>query len=1054
MKTKRKNLAFFILVMVLFAMNDLSAQTYVKTFTFRFPESSFTLEKNEGGDYILPDEAQYNWTYGEDTSKPNQTYICYQILLPDNYKIKDFTFSSDNNWFAEDVTLMPNPTVAPISTEGTGEQSSYPLVKYPAEVICTSEGLMDGYRIADFSINPFTYHADNKKLALASSLMLEITIEPIEGEKVEHTGSMTNIVQDIVINPEDFGMDTENWMITSRPFPQWTEIGELKFGETMYMLNVGAGKFFCGGNAWNTQTSVGTEGHKVYFEKYLANGTWDGTTVYFRNYVETKGGQVMDVFFDNVDGGCYVDRGAQMNHYWKLEKNTDNDYYRLSMAEANPDYQAWQTEKNPGTYFGWDAANGTVASAFLNPADEGVHVDWTFLSVEQYEEYRAAISLYEVAQELYALIGEAKEKGIDTREQETVYANEAATTDELKDAIATVTTAITNLYEQNVDPAKPINLTQRIVNPNYDDNDNTGWSGTTPIFQTYTNAEHYNKTFDTWQVVENLPNGVYKLTVQGLYRPTNCNEWNYNDDTTPQYAVFYAANGTDSLTTPVPNVYEETSENETVQPTMKYAAEQFAKEKYYADIHLNVMNGKVRIGLALPQLAGSSDWVCWDNWQLTYYGNREEESYNGVVKEMIDANLTRFDTVTAKISTGIIETYKTTVKGLTATDIAGINKAKQTIEDAISTVEANMEAWEEYLILVKRGEECLKEDNFYCWNKWLRTLDDHIKDIAPTFINRDDVTTAELQVETEILQEHIESGMRISRVPLVNAVWSYINFDRASAEEKIYYTRYQVLDKPIHIERVTYFPLVKYTSCEYQKGEEIKTYRIRMEDNRVYILKEDAPDSFGDFGMLEEEGKDYILYDFNLKVGEDFGKYENGESLNITERSSVTTMDGETFNTMNVMQNCWIEGIGSTYDFLTPLPPLQADCNCGSILNYFKEPIYGTEKIYKNPFGDIFSFSIAFQDNDCALNPNAIKEIIKQNSSAQINITASTILCTSPDAVKMEVYTMDAVKVGEARFTHGQAEVKVNNTPATYLYIVTYPDGRRESGKVVMKGEG
>jgi len=68
-----------------------------------------------------------------------------------------------------------------------------------------------------------------------------------------------------------------------------------------------------------------------------------------------------------------------------------------------------------------------------------------------------------------------------------------------------------------------------------------------------------------------------------------------------------------------------------------------------------------------------------------------------------------------------------------------------------------------------------------------------------------------------------------------------------------------------------------------------------------------------------------------------------------------------------------------------------------------------------------------------------------------IRATSSTLLCTSPTAVKLEVYTMDAVKVGEADFANGEATVKVGKVPATYLYIVTYPDGRRESGKVAVK---
>ena len=75
------------------------------------------------------------------------------------------------------------------------------------------------------------------------------------------------------------------------------------------------------------------------------------------------------------------------------------------------------------------------------------------------------------------------------------------------------------------------------------------------------------------------------------------------------------------------------------------------------------------------------------------------------------------------------------------------------------------------------------------------------------------------------------------------------------------------------------------------------------------------------------------------------------------------------------------------------------------------------------------------------------------SSSFKIKILGSTLHCTAPDALKLEVYTMDAVKVGEARFVGGKASVKVANTSTVYLYIVTYPDGRRESGKVVVNGE-
>ena len=69
---------------------------------------------------------------------------------------------------------------------------------------------------------------------------------------------------------------------------------------------------------------------------------------------------------------------------------------------------------------------------------------------------------------------------------------------------------------------------------------------------------------------------------------------------------------------------------------------------------------------------------------------------------------------------------------------------------------------------------------------------------------------------------------------------------------------------------------------------------------------------------------------------------------------------------------------------------------------------------------------------------------------SKVYCPSSIIFCSSTTATKLEIYTMDAVKVGEAAFTNGEATVKVGKTPATYLYIVTYPNGRRESGKVVI----
>ena len=286
-------------------------------------------------------------------------------------------------------------------------------------------------------------------------------------------------------------------------------------GQTsMYMYNVGAKRFFTAGNAWGTQTSIGDTGYRVYFEQYLVDGAWDGTTVYFRDSCLAKSGALKDVLFDTRDGYCYVHRGSQGNYWWKLEKNTDNAYYRLSMAEANPNYQDWQVlaDSVGRTYWGWDSANGTVISSFLNPANEGIHVDWAFCTIPAYDAYQVELGVYNKAQELKALLDDVKGRGGDVSALETVYLNEASTIEEMEAAMET----LRGMLDTLVDPKNPIDKSYLMTNANLD-NGATGWTGSSPGVGNGT-LEFYQANFDIYQEVTGLPNGVYGVSVQSYLR--------------------------------------------------------------------------------------------------------------------------------------------------------------------------------------------------------------------------------------------------------------------------------------------------------------------------------------------------------------------------------------------------------------------------------------------------------------------------------------------------------------------------------------------------------
>ena len=284
----------------------------------------------------------------------------------------------------------------------------------------------------------------------------------------------------------------------------------------------------------------------------------------------------------------------------------------------------------------------------------------------------------------------------------------------------------------------------------------------------------------------------------------------------------------------------------------------------------------------------------------------------------------------------------------------------------------------------------------------------------------------------------------------VGSIWSYYEYNG----EEYSFFRYTVLDRPETIDGLTYYPLVKYATCEYEEGKEDAIFRIRQEGEKIFIRKDDFKKVL-DFcipATLKDIGNDYILYDFSLNKGDEYCTLSDVISINVRGTDEIQVDENKYIKRLKFVGpysgEIWIAGIGSTYDLLEPFTYVKIGKR-GRTLNYFCSA--DSSVIYRMPKNN--SAYENFKEDDCSLNPSKIKEVM-DCSPIYIKAYNSKIHCTAPDAVKMEVYTMDAVKVGEARFTHGQAEVKVNNTPATYLYIVTYPDGRRESGKVIVKGEG
>jgi len=268
---------------------------------------------------------------------------------------------------------------------------------------------------------------------------------------------------------------------------------------------------------------------------------------------------------------------------------------------------------------------------------------------------------------------------------------------------------------------------------------------------------------------------------------------------------------------------------------------------------------------------------------------------------------------------------------------------------------------------------------------------------------------------------------------IVGSVWSYVyNKTADNGDEGDGFFRYTVLDEPKAMNGHTYYPMVKYTTCEYSPSEEEQRVYLREEGCRIYKY-------------LEQEEKETLLYNFaiqpydqDLEKQHNFFKTVNGKNLLVTKHDKcITAEDGFPFRRMVINDKMtWIDGIGNIQDFLAEY---DTEVQPSSILNYYRS---GDGKVvYKNAITD-------YRADECAIQGAGNTKTTEFSQEALLYAQGNTLLCTAPNAVKLEVYTMDAVKVGEARFNNGTATVTVNQIPATYLYIVTYPDGRRESGKV------
>lgn len=182
-----------------------------------------------------------------------------------------------------------------------------------------------------------------------------------------------------------------------------------------------------------------------------------------------------------------------------------------------------------------------------------------------------------------------------------------------------------DIYErylrEQAEAGNPTDFTPLIINADFSQ-ESTGWEGTTFTAVDGLVAEHFNKTFDFYQILKDMPAGKYELQVQAFYRngPKDTGYNNHQNGTENLLAELYVQ---DVIRKAVMSLYAEeeyTNNPYTFPDNMTMADEAFNHhDLYHNTLTFTFGGGDLRFGIR-KSTAQATDWCCFDNFKLRYIG--------------------------------------------------------------------------------------------------------------------------------------------------------------------------------------------------------------------------------------------------------------------------------------------------------------------------------------------------------------------------------------------------------------------------------------------------
>lgn len=276
--------------------------------------------------------------------------------------------------------------------------------------------------------------------------------------------------------------------------------------------------------------------------------------------------------------------------------------------------------------------------------------------------------------------------------------------EELTQYMADLKVKLENAQNASIKPGDDI--TRKIVNPSFD-NGKEGWTvkeGNPTFNETYKNCEVYQGTFDIYQDITNIPDGVYELSVLAFQRVAENNvAYKAHDNSTEDITAFIYANDLETpFTSPYTYGMKENSgddfkynlngEEVYIPNSMKgmAAATTENPDAYTVTVPMLVEGGTLRIGVRekrRPSNVNGSwgDWAIWDNFRLKYIGSKGE-ALNAVTTPLIAKAAGLLDSKMNAEVRAQLEAAKTALE--TEATVPGIHTLSAAIEAANTSIEA------------------------------------------------------------------------------------------------------------------------------------------------------------------------------------------------------------------------------------------------------------------------------------------------------------------------------------------------------------------------------